>query len=762
MTTDPGEIAQRPRPIASRRRDKPQLSCNLCRRRKLRCDRKKPCFNCSTRGQSCVYAENSTMVSASTESSNDATLQDRLSYLERLVMTISPEQSLNKLNESAHPTRNAAIDKPIDDSSETGSLRTGAADHQYVSGDHWAAILDSIADLRDHFNREEQFRAVESPGSAVGPIQDVGGNAASRSFHPRRALLLYGCKPARCREEILSALPPKSTVDRYVSRYFNHLDLVASCECPLFPWITSPLIVASKASVHGPTFIQDYEAFWANTSSASIMWIGLLYSMICLALIASDTNGSVLSRELTDHDLDIEAYREKVVQCLIMGEYTNGGTHTLETFMNYVYIEFRIHEDAEKDVWFLLGIEVNLAKRMGYHRDPKHFPGITPLEGEMRRRVWATVLLGDSLISGQMGMPRMITSDQFDTEEPRNLNDSDLEEAITELPPPRPETEHTTALGIIARRRILIALGAVSDLTSSLKPSGYTEYMRVDKILNDAKGSIPPPLQPKSMASSVTDSPQTIMARLFLSHIYCKGQIMLHRRFLFTESLSPSNDLFAYSREACVNAALETLRIQKILNEETRPGGQLHIMQWRVGSLMNHHFLTATMILCSVVHRKRPVDRDEEIMEALRSSRAIWMTKSQHSKEAKKAAQAISIVLARAGGPRFDMELMSRSMEEMPMETTSSHEKGDLGETGMGWDDDRWLEEALHLRTGEIRGECALHHTLTGCTTDFSVVGASEDHLIPGQNDASMRLGLENFQEGVNIADWILLNDGNT
>ncbi|EQB55721.1 hypothetical protein CGLO_04336 [Colletotrichum gloeosporioides Cg-14] len=666
------------------------------------------------------------MVSASTVSSNDATLQDRLSYLERLVMTIGPEHSLNKLSESAHPTRDAAIGTTIDDSSETGSLRTGAADHQYVSGDHWAAILDSIADLRDHFNREEQFRAVESPRSATGPTQDVGGNAASRSFHPRRALLLYGCKPARCREEILSALPPKSTVDRYVSRYFNHLDLVAS------------------SSVHGPTFIQDYEAFWANTSSASIMWIGLLYSMICLALIASDTNGSVLSRELTDHDLDIKAYREKLVQCLIMGEYTNGGTHTLETFMNYVYIEFRIHEDAEKDVWFLLGIEVNLAKRMGYHRDPKHFPGITPLEGEMRRRVWATVLLGDSLISGQMGMPRMITSDQFDTEEPRNLNDSDLEEAITELPPPRPETEHTTALGIIARRRILIALGAVSDLTSSLKPSGYTEYMRVDKILNDAKESIPPPLQPKSMASSVTDSPQTIMARLFLSHIYCKGQIMLHRRFLFTESLSPSNDLFAYSREACVNAALETLRIQKMLNEETRPGGQLHIMQWRVGSLMNHHFLTATMILCSVVHRKRPVDRDEEIMEALRSSRAIWMTKSQHSKEAKKAAQAISIVLARAGGPRFDMELMSRSMEEMPMETTSSHEKGDLGETGMGWEDDRWFEEALHLRT------------------DFSVVGASEDHLIPGQNDASMRLGLENFQEGVNIADWILLNDGNT
>lgn len=212
----------------------PHVKCSSRRSARLRCDRKKPCFNCSSRGQSCVYAENSTMLSASTVSSSDATLHDRLSDLERLVMTIGHEQSLNKMNESAHPTRNAAIGTPTDDGSETGSLRTGAADHQYVSDDHWAAILDSIADLRDHFSREEQFGAAESPGPAIGLTQDVGGNAASRSFHPRRALLLYGCRPARCREEILSALPPKSTVDRYVSRYFNHLDLVASCEYPPF------------------------------------------------------------------------------------------------------------------------------------------------------------------------------------------------------------------------------------------------------------------------------------------------------------------------------------------------------------------------------------------------------------------------------------------------------------------------------------------------------------------------------------------------
>ncbi|GKT88804.1 fungal specific transcription factor [Colletotrichum tofieldiae] len=109
------------------------------------------------------------------------------------------------------------------------------------------------------------------------------------------------------------------------------------------------------------------------------MWLGLLYSMICLAVVASDPADHRFEQE--QQQLQIDLYREKLVQCLMMGEFTQGGHHALETFINYVYVEFRIHEDADKDVWFLLGLEVNLAKRMGYHRDPKHFPGINPLEG---------------------------------------------------------------------------------------------------------------------------------------------------------------------------------------------------------------------------------------------------------------------------------------------------------------------------------------------------------------------------------------------
>ncbi|OHE94206.1 fungal specific transcription factor [Colletotrichum orchidophilum] len=588
--------------------------------------------------------------------------------------------------------------------------------------------MDSIADLKEHFDREELSKLAETPALAAEShgLDEPDFPGPSRK---RRPLLLYGCRPAASRSEILSALPPKTAVDRYISRYFNRLDLVSS------------------SSVHGPTFLEEYNDFWSNPDRASAMWIGLLFSMICLAVIASDPATDISERG--QQQLQIDLYREKLVQCLLMGDYTQGGDHALETFINYVYVEFRIHDDAQKDVWFLLGLEVNLAKRMGFHRDPKHFPNITPLKAEMRRRVWATVLLGDILISGQMGMPRMIRDGEFDTAEPRNLNDEDLNDEMTCLPPPRPETEHTTALGIIAQRRLLIALGTISDLTASVSPCSYADIMRVDGILHQARISVPPPLQLKTMASSVTDSPQVIMARLFLRHMFCKGQIMLHRRFLFTKSAAENQDTYSYSRTACLDASLGMLDIQQILDEETCPGGQLFMMHWRVGSIMNHHFLTATMVLCSLVHRKQTLGRGDEIGTALRTARSIWMRKSDDSGEAKKAVQAVSIVLARAGGPRFDATLIAERPPQKPAGGFGSSNRSlleDLGTQQEMLEKQMFWVEAFTLDDGDQ-------------SVDLFAAGSGDNSNPSTGTIYSEQAGATLNHEYPMLGEWVFMND---
>ncbi|PLN76152.1 fungal-specific transcription factor domain-domain-containing protein [Aspergillus taichungensis] len=619
------------------RREKPQLSCNPCRRRKSRCDRKRPCSLCSTRGQTCTYPENGSTVAGPSRTALTApsNTHDRLVQLERLVMSVmSNSTAVANVHAKTDvqqmvptPTDTMPEDIPREERSECGSMKISASELRYIGGDHWVAILEGIADLKDHVDREEQFRLAESPGQIADDPEKTNGDSSA----PGRdgAFLLYGRCRLTSRDDILSALPPRYAVDRYISRYFNYLDLV------------------SAAAVHGPVFLREYEAFWANPSAVPIIWLGLLFSMICLACLASNQHDNPDTESLS---LQIDLYREKIVQCLIMGEYTKSGPYVLETVINYIYAEFCVCTDANRDMWYLLAMEVNLAMRTGYHRDPSRFPGISPFQGEMRRRVWATVLMSDIMISNQMGMPRMISDWKCDTAEPRNLNDADFDEDTKELPPPRPENELTTALAIIARRRMLKALGIIADLTSRVKPCSYEEVMQVDRILHDAAASIPAPLKWKPMTASVTDSPQLIIARLFIRHMLYKGQIMLHQRFLGIQSSSDKQDGFDYSRQACIDASTGTLELQNVLDEETCAGGQLHEMRWRVTSMMNHQFLTAAMILCSLLHNGRAMEREDEIQRALQRARGIWMRTSSTSKEAKRAADIVGLVLSRTEG----------------------------------------------------------------------------------------------------------------
>lgn len=496
------------------------------------------------------------------------------------------------------------------------------------------------------------------------------------------------------------------------------------------------------------------------------MWIGLLFSMICLACLTS-TPDTMSDSTPDDVSGQTDLYREIMVQCLITGEYTKSGPYALETIINYTYAEFCVRKDADKDIWFLLALEVNLAMRMGYHRDPSHFPGISPFQGEMRRRLWATVLMSDILISSQMGMPRMISDEIWDTLEPRNLNDADFDAQITELPPSRPLTDFTNSSGLVARRRIITALGTVMDLTNAVNPCSYAGVMRVDKILQEAAESIPPPLKFKPIATSMTDSPQIIMARLFLRQLIYKGQIILHRRFLYPRAEEADDEPTYQSQKICLEASLGTLEIQHILDEETCPGGQLHTMQFRVTSIMNHQFLTATMILCSMLRRGKTLQREQDIRAALQKCRAIWMRKSAMSKEAEKAAATVNFVISEASDQRgLDMTEkceIARPMEDGLQQNSIQPDYQDNVTSGAD-DESAMFPEHMSLFDRESHlCELSNHRLTIHNIADYFVMPGFIDSFTPPEQQSQglqpMQNWEANFEGGQGRpSDWMLVN----
>ncbi|KAF2175888.1 fungal-specific transcription factor domain-containing protein [Zopfia rhizophila CBS 207.26] len=633
---------------SSRRRERPHFSCNLCRQRKLRCDRQYPCGACGQRGLglSCTYAPNA---SRPVGEQRERTVQDRIQQLESLVVdlmqrtsashagqepsvTPGPPSPLLTTGHSNDATKNADFANNTSPASDCGSMQLTSSGASYVNSAHWAAVLDGIAELKDHFEKEEEVPASSRLSDPSFP--DWTG--------PQ---LLYGCTKLATKEEILASIPTRQVVDRLVSRYFSSFEM-------------------SPAVLHSVQFLEEYEEFWKDPSATPVIWLGLLFTIMCLAaqfqkfrLDPGAQTPATLSIEQ-----DVETFRQKIVQCLILGNYAKGGPYVLETLMLYIAVELFSRSDAEIGVWILLGTIVQLAMHMGYHRDPKHFKGMSSFAGEMRKRVWATVVELDLGISAQMGLPRLIKQWQTDTTEPSNLQDSDFDKTTTDMPPSRPETDLTPMLYRLVKARLMATIGFIWDFAADTRSYTYTDVMKMDKKLQETHTSIPECLKWRSMAHCILDSPQIIMQKVFLEIMFHRARIVLHRRYLHC---SPTKTQYGYSQQACLDAALKLLEYQHVLQEETRPFCQLYQERWRVSSLVNHDFLLATSILCFYLQQARGETHEgaeasmvETIWAYLRRSYDIWLHSSSSSKEAQKAVKALSVILGsrNASGAGSDVE----------------------------------------------------------------------------------------------------------
>ncbi|EAW20262.1 Zn(II)2Cys6 transcription factor domain-containing protein [Aspergillus fischeri NRRL 181] len=75
---------------------KMDISCALCRRRKVRCDRAHPCSNCSRADILCIYPERRKRSRQTKEPAMEEILR-RISRVERTIAAFSPGQSADSI-----------------------------------------------------------------------------------------------------------------------------------------------------------------------------------------------------------------------------------------------------------------------------------------------------------------------------------------------------------------------------------------------------------------------------------------------------------------------------------------------------------------------------------------------------------------------------------------------------------------------------------------------------------------------------------------
>ncbi|MCG8391347.1 MAG: fungal specific transcription factor domain-containing protein [Cytophagales bacterium] len=224
----------------------------------------------------------------------------------------------------------------------------------YVDQQHWHTILSSITEVKNYFatHKKDLERSYEKVFSSKPKTARHG------------PALLLGAASATV-VELRAELPPKSSVLILCERYFNSIDNEVNI-------------------VHAPTFRKQLQEHWEKPSDTPITWLGLLYAILCLAMLSYQNVGDE-PPEWEGRTLELAAeYRLHTVQCLVTADFTKPANYTVETMILYVLGEQSSRWDAEFGLWLITSFITRIAFRMGYHRDAKWFPFLTPFQAVSR------------------------------------------------------------------------------------------------------------------------------------------------------------------------------------------------------------------------------------------------------------------------------------------------------------------------------------------------------------------------------------------
>ncbi|KAI6804954.1 hypothetical protein KC332_g13671 [Hortaea werneckii] len=440
----------------------------------------------------------------------------------------------------------------------TGTLRisdTGST--QFIGPSHWESILDDLEDVKAYINTSES----------------TGEDAAYRSIRSSDITPIdihLGVTQNYTKEQLLALMPPKQTMDRLIAAWFNALD---------------PL----RLIVHAPTFQTEYQRMWLNPTTASPSFLALIFSMACLgAEVSADPTGdpSLASQA--------EDMRRLTAHSLVLAQYALLPPYIIETLLLHIKGLLLKENDITYKTYTLLGLATRLSTLGGYHRDPSHNQAISPLQAQMRRRVWWMIASYDIIMCYQLGQLSVINQLMKDTQLPSNLYESDL--TPESVRPSRPMTENTPMTFAISYGKLTSIFGDVvySSHTAFEAPDVEELYER----LYQARKDLPPQLQMANIEQSFLDSPEAIMHRYSLEILHQKAICILYRRALN----DPSS---CEARSRCLDSAQTII---KHIIELLETGWPISHFAASIMSIRRHihDFVFVAMLLCLELKAQMP------------------------------------------------------------------------------------------------------------------------------------------------------------
>ncbi|KAK9317815.1 hypothetical protein V1522DRAFT_437080 [Lipomyces starkeyi] len=384
-------------------------ACELCQRRKVKCDRRDPCSTCRRAHVDCIFRAPAA-ARRRKQKSPEAVVLARIKRYEELLKSagvkIDPLDDghdlgrVAQLGQTAESVASEGSMIGIEKSSpldilpmEDRKLIVDEGKSRYLENDLWMTVSDEFGvpnELLEESSAEEDLVA---PRQSRSYATDSGGDD-----------LVFGFSSTNT--ELHTLHPQSVRIFRLWQTFRENVD-------PLVKLFHNP-------TVH--QLILDASERLENLPKTIEVLMFAIYS--CAVTSLSDAECKTI----------IGRYHYATKQALInVGLLKSSDIIVLQAFVLFLLSVRQFYDP--RSMWILSGIAIRVGQRIGLHRDGASLD--LPLFEVESRRLWWQIILLDGRIAELSGSGVSVLADSWDTKIPLNVNDDDLSPDMREQPTER-------------------------------------------------------------------------------------------------------------------------------------------------------------------------------------------------------------------------------------------------------------------------------------------------------------------------------------
>lgn len=214
-------------------------------------------------------------------------------------------------------------------------------------------------------------------------------------------------------------LPPRAEVDKFLAAYHQ----------TIHPWL--PIF-------HWPTFLSQVDHLYGPDGglvNVSLAWCSTFFAVLAYGARAQSLHGSE-ARKATEQG------RKYLTVASSRVDLFNDAFDIDHCRAALLVAIFLVELNCTSAAWTWISCAVRQAQDIGLHREPdRSVTNISPMEAELRRRVWWAIYVWDRIMAAELGRPYLVVEDDCDVAFPAPVD-------CASITPQRIDVESTQALSV--------------------------------------------------------------------------------------------------------------------------------------------------------------------------------------------------------------------------------------------------------------------------------------------------------------------------